>query len=357
MIRKLILLTALAAVWPAAAQQTRILNAERHNEYGLVYTLPTTALRITATARRDVRRAGPYCLYAAKSIGTDRVVNRDEEVWTLQKIEITPIGIPDPEQQYLMQLKPGALTYIGVDADGMLLSINCAPPEEAPAAALLSPEPLEPYSGKEYLEYVNEDFLASQSSALQARLLKENLLEVRDARIALTRGTAETMPSDGRQLELMLENLKRQEETLTAAFTGTVQSETVTSVFTFTPDEPGSTVLFRFSDFAGFVDADDLSGAPVTINVETVETPSLPVDAKGEEKKLPKDAVIYTIPGTASVSIEHDGRTLLKRDVQLAQYGINFGLDPRMFTDKKAPAAAVFNPATGALTRITEKRD
>ena len=48
----------LAAYMPAAAQQTKLLTAEKHNEYGLVYTLPVTALDIEVTAVREVKKAG-----------------------------------------------------------------------------------------------------------------------------------------------------------------------------------------------------------------------------------------------------------------------------------------------------------
>ena len=54
----------LAAYMPAAAQQTKLLTAEKHNEYGLVYTLPVTALDIEVTAVREVMKAGLYYQYA-----------------------------------------------------------------------------------------------------------------------------------------------------------------------------------------------------------------------------------------------------------------------------------------------------
>ncbi len=82
------------------------------------------------------------------------------------------------------------------------------------------PENPDPVNIREYLQYVDEDFIASQSSVKQAQMLAENLMEIRDAKTSLTRGTAETMPTDGRQPELMLESLRHQEAAMTAAFTG-----------------------------------------------------------------------------------------------------------------------------------------
>lgn len=346
--------TALCLAIPATAQQTRTLTADKHNEYGLVYTLPVTAVRFDVTARHTVSHAGPYFQYAKKYIGTDKVVKEDSEHWEILSVKATPVGIPDTENEYLMQLKPGALTSICVADDGMLLAINRD--VDAPAAPEMPEDTrLKSEAGpRDYLQFVNEDFLASQSSAKQAQMLSESLMEVRDAKISLTRGTAETMPTDGRQLELMLNSLSQQEASMTAAFLGTVESQTVTRSFVFTPGEPGRSVLFRMSDFAGFVAADDYSGEPVYVNVKVTRRGEMPVDDKGDEKKVPRDAVIYNIPGAATVSLSHSGKTLWSGDLECSQYGIQFGLQPTLFSDRKARSYAVFDPATGALVKIAE---
>ncbi|MDE6236529.1 MAG: DUF4831 family protein [Muribaculaceae bacterium] len=339
------------------AQQTKILTADKHNEYGLVYTLPTTALSIDVTAERRVEKAGKYFQYAKKYIGTDKVIKADSESWSVKDVKVNPYGIADTSEQYLMQLKPGALTYISVSDDGMLLAINKeadAPDSPANSAGDEAVSNKRPIDMQEYLKYVDEDFLASQSSAKQAQMLAENLLDIRDSRISLTRGTAETMPTDGKQLELMLASLAHQEAAITAAFCGTEYTETYTRTFTFIPKEDGRSVLFRLSDFSGFVDADDLSGDPVYINVKQGETPELPVDVKGEPKKLPKDAVVYCIPGSAEISLKMNGETLYDGELEFSQFGIKFGLSPSLFSDKKAPSFAIFDSATGAIKEIGE---
>ncbi|MDE5551972.1 MAG: DUF4831 family protein, partial [Muribaculaceae bacterium] len=112
---------------PMTAQQTRILTAEKHNEYGLVYSLPITALEIEVTARKEVLTAGPYAAYARKYIGTDKVITHDAERWTITDVKVKTYGTLDTDAKYIMQLKPGALTFIGVSEDGMLLSINKEP--------------------------------------------------------------------------------------------------------------------------------------------------------------------------------------------------------------------------------------
>lgn len=350
-----LLLSAILLATPAAfAQQTRMLTADKHNEYGLVYTLPNTGLVIDVTAVRTVRVPGPYYQYAKRFIGTDKVVSEASESWTPLEVKVYPQGVPVEEDRYLIQLKPGALTSLCVADNDMLLAINReASYEGVPEkpADIRSEVP----DIKEYLQYVNEDFLASQSSASQAKMLAENLMEIRDAKVSLTRGTAETMPSDGRQLELMLKSLAHQEATMTYAFRGLEYSDTITRRYTYMPgDEEGKTVLFRLSDFAGFVEPDDYSGEPVYLDLKVTRRGEMPVDSKGEAKKLPKDAVVYNIPGAAKVKLTYGGATLWEDEMEFSQYGTQFGLQPQLFSDRKAPSAATFNPATGALVEIED---
>lgn len=338
------------------AQQTKILTAEKHNEYGLVYTLPTTALQISVTARRETRKAGPYRQYAKKYLGTSDVIMEDAVKWTITDVKVTPVGVKDDDTQYLMQLKAGALTYIGVDANGMLLSINAEPE---------APQPLAPASGSakgkavssqggvnDYLQYVDLDFVSAQNSMRQAEMIANELMDVRDSYLSLTRGTADNVPTDGRQLELMLNSLKEQESALARAFAGSVSVDEFSSQFTYIPDEEGEEILFRLSDFSGIVPADDFSGSPVYIKTEVLMEGALPVDATGEAKKFPKDGIVYAIPGTAKISIYTDEGGYFDQEMDFSQFGTHFALAPALFTDKKAPSYARFSPVTGALLEI-----
>ncbi len=350
------LLLLAASLTAAHAQQTKVLTADKHNEYGLVYALPVTALEITVTAEKETQIAGPYAKYAKKYLANDHIIAESGESWTLTGISVRPYGAVEQDTKYLMQ--PGATTFISVAPDGMLLSINkeVDMPESADVAAPDN-QGVRRLNGKEYLKYVDEDFIASQSTAKQAEMLAENIMEVRDAHISLTRGTADNMPTDGRQLELMLNSLADQENAMTAAFTGSSYKETVSHTYTFVPEEDTTEILFRFSDFKGFCAPNDYAGAPVTIRINITDEGALPTDDKGQEKQLPKDAVRYCIPGEAQVTISFDGKTLYNKETEFAQFGVVFGLSPSLFTDKKEPSYAIFNPVTGGLREIGTMRD
>lgn len=353
MIRLFIIIIAIFSLFGSlSAQQTKLLTAEKHNEYGLIYSLPITAFQVEVVAVKETKIAGPFSKYSKIFTSEANIISKDEEKWSIESVKVTPYGIPDPANMYLMQLKAGATTFLCVGEDGMLLSINKE--VENPEIETIDIVEIEgqKQTGKEYLEFVNEDFISSTSSYKQAQLLAEELMEIRDAKISLTRGTAETMPTDGRQLEIMLESLDRQEKALMNAFTGSSWKERIVRTFSFIPKEEGKYVLSKLLPSEGLVEANSRNGEPLNISVKIVENAQLPVDNKGEEKKVPKDAVMYCVPGYASLSIDLSGKKLYQKDFAMSQFGLLFGINPSVFTDKKEPSYAIFNPSTGALIEL-----
>ena len=342
---------------PVFSQQTKILTAEKHNEYGLVYTLPTTAFQIEITVVKETYIAGPYSKYSKIFTSDSQVISKDAINWNIETVKVYPYGVSNDENAYLMQLKPGSLTYIGVAEDGMLLSINKEP--ENNTLYLSDSKTIEgtPITGKEFLEYVNEDFIAAQSSYKKAQLLAEEIMDIRDAKVSLTRGTAETMPTDGRQLEIMLASLEKQEKALMNAFTGGSWKEKIVRTFSIIPKEEGKMIICKLNKSEGLIDENSSNGEPIYANISIVEEAQLPMDSKGEEKKLPKDAVVYCIPGVGSLNITYKNQSLFKKSYPMSQFGMVFGLNPSIFTDKKEPSYAIFDPTTGALKELSSIKD
>lgn len=340
----------------ATAQQTRLLTPDKYSDYGLVYALPNTALEVEITVRHTVRQAGPFRLYATKYIGTDKVIDSDSESWEITDVRMRSYGVANDSALYRMQLKAGQNLTLYVATDNMLLGVNTEVEEPKGWEPLSNPEPLMMPSATEYLQYVSEDFSSAQSDARRASLLAAGLNDVRQSRLDLTRGVAENMPTDGKQLELMLNSLAHQEELMLNAFRGREMTETRTARFTLVPDKAGRYVVARLNPYTGFVNRNDLSGAPVYADILEYEQPEVPVDDKGQTAKLPRDGIMYMLPGTATVSLQWQGRELLSTTMPMAQFGIPFALDPSLFTNKKAPACATFDPATGALIKLGEMK-
>ncbi len=345
-------LTASAAV---SAQSTQRLAAAKANDYGLVYTLPVTALKITLEAERTVRTPGEFYKYASRYLGTSDAVASQSESWQLKNVIIQSEAAADPEaEQYLVTLKSAASPFIIVDRRGLPLAINTDEVPERPSLTLpearqAAPSPLE---GPDARRALTAEMVQSSSQAKKAELAAARIMEIRSSRNDYLTGQADQMP-DGEALKIIMQSLDAQEEALTAMFLGTEQTSTEVVTLTVIPTEAESgKVLARLSSTAGPVDADDLRGAPIYLNVDVLSRGSMPVNDKGEPKKMPKGGVAYRIPGEARVSVTFDGKTYASKTFEMAQFGVTYGLDPALFTAKKGASYVIFNPVTGGIAEI-----
>lgn len=352
------ILAAATLIAPAAtAQTTQKLTAGKSNEYGLIYTLPVTALDITIEAERVVRKPGEFYKYALKYLDT-KPITEPSESWDVKSITVYPRGVADEERRYLMQFKNGSTPFIIVNDENLPLAVNTEqiPATDAPVipqAQAAAPTPLQTPTAR---QAVTEEMLQSQSTAKRAELAAAQIYALRQSRTDLITGQAEQMPPDGNAMKLILDNINAQEAALTAMFLGTEQHSTEVETVTVTPTgDVSDMVVARLSAIDGIVGADDLTGSPIYLNLSIEQEGEMPVNEKGEEKRFPKGGVAYAIPGSANVAVTWHGRDLWTGTVPMAQFGVVFGLDPGMFTDKKAPAYLLLDPVTGAIRELGSK--
>lgn len=352
-LRNAFLLASMVWVIPVFSQETQRFTANKHNEYGLVYSLPVTHLNIEVEAVSTIKKAGPYYKYAKKYLGVSDVISSDSQTWDIKEVAVTPLGVPDKQNEYLMQLKGGSVPFLILDSEGLPLSINAEVDEAVVKRKRNQYADKSVLEGNDYASVFSEDMVASESTMKRAEAAAAKIFELRESRNDLVSGNADKMPPDGASLKLMLDELNRQEEVLTAMFKGTVQTETRVFRFDYLPaDDVKNEIVFRVSDYNGIVGKGDLSGEPVYLTLKILEKGELPVDEKGEVKKMPKNAVVYNIPGRANVKLSYRGKTIANETVQVAQFGVVFGLDPKMFIDKKSPAYVIFNPESGSIKEI-----
>ncbi len=208
------------------AQESQKLTANKHNEYGIIYALPVTHLNIEVEAVKTIKKAGPYYRYADKYLGVKNPVIKDSETWEIRDVQISPVGVPDKENEYLMKFKSGSAPFLMLDENGLPLSINIEP-EEAVVKRKRNKMPDKSIlDGTDYASAFTEDMIASESMMKRAETTAAKIFELRESRNDLVSGNADQMPPDGQSLELMLNELNRQEQMLTAMFTGTTQTET-----------------------------------------------------------------------------------------------------------------------------------
>ncbi len=343
----------------AAGQTTTKLEAGKNNEYGLIYSLPRTVIDIVIETETTVRTPGEFSNYARRYLNVTDVVRTPSRTSTVKSITLVPRGVADQDNRWTMQFKSGATPFLMLNEANVPVSLNTEDIPEAEAAVLptpvaAAPTPLETPAA---LQAVTQEMSQSASTSKRAELAAQRIFELRDNRNDLISGQAENTPPDGRSLQLALDNLSAQEAALTAMFAGTESRYTEVSTVTFVPDDEdiSNKVIARLSATEGIVSADDLSGEPIYLSMHVTERGHLPKDDKGEVKKFPKGGVAYNIPGNARIDIDFRGKTFAELNIPIAQLGVTFGLDPRLFTDKKAPAYLLLDPTTGAIITLGTK--
>lgn len=349
-----VLLASVSGSDGAAAQTSQKLTAGKATEYGLVYSLPLTAVDIVLEAELAEEAPGEFQNYARRYLGDmGHVVREPRKSVTLKSVTIVPRGVADSENRWLAQFKAGSAPYMILNSANIPVAVNTGDvPEDAapelPVARPASPTPLQTEAAR---QAITQDMARSSSTQKKAELAAQRIFELRETRSDILSGQSDNTPPDGQAMKLVLDNLAAQEAALTAMFVGTHTSRTVVETVSLLPDSSdfSGRVVARLSSTDGIVEADNLAGSPVTVNLTIIEEGKLPVTEKGEQKKFPKGGFAYNIPGKALLEVCYDGRTIASKEVELSQLGVTFGLDPALFTDKKAPSKLILDPATGAI--------
>lgn len=342
-----------------SAQNTQRLSATKANEYGLIYMLPKTGLTVTIEAQKTVETPGEFYRYAKKYLNIEPIIE-NRVSWTLKDVQINRYAVADESQEFMVRFKNGSGVFMMVTPESFPVSINDAGYESAmPSTSTLKAVAAEPtiLESDAARHAVTEDMLKAQSSAKRAELAAAKIYELRSQRSEIISGQAENMPADGAAMQIALDNIDKQEKALTAMFVGTTSVSTEVKSFNYVPDgddEKTHVVIARLSPIDGIVDADNLSGEPIYLNVTVTRRGQLPVNEKGVEKTFPKEGFAYRIPGTADVDVTYDGRRVAFEAMPVAQFGVVFGIDPALFTSKKAPAYLQLDASTGAIVELGE---
>ena len=238
--------------------------------------------------------------------------------------------------------------------DGFLWGINREPSTQADT---VTEAPVAPKDKKALsaVSVMSEELLKAGSRAKQAEIAARAIFRIRESRLNLLTGEVDNLPADGASFQLVLDNLEAQEAAYMEMFTGVSVVKEETHCITSVPnDAVKDQILFRFSTHYGFVDVDDLSGEPFRLSVSLLEdnrTKASSADAKSRKKESTK-GVAYCIPGKARVSLSSKGQVLAQGDWQMAQFGRVEYLPSTFFSNKKAPASALFSPQTGGLVYL-----
>lgn len=320
---------------------------------GVTYYLPQTHLNITVTATRVTKIPGSLNAYASRYLRLNDVTKEKETIWTIDKIDIEPYGVPDTSKVFSILIKKATIApLVSLTKNGIILSINTITTEDTqkkvPTIDKIEKFTLNPR------DYMTQEILMAGSKEKMAELTATEIYDIRESRSQLSKGEADNMPKDGEQLKLMIKQLNTQEEALLQLFKGTWETETKTFTLTYAPTKNGKkAILFRFSDAFGVVDKDNLAGEPVYIDI--TDQKSIPTEkAEGKKKKIDEQAVRYNVPSNVAVKIYTRDKKFVEENIPMGQFGKVEILSSELFNKRTSTKVQYFQ-STGGIKNISEE--
>ena len=332
-------------------------------KFGVTYMLPQTEIKIEAEATRQHYEPGQFSKYAERYLRLQDVKQEAETSWTLDEVKVNIVGVPDPSNIYFVEMKDRTTApLMELTADGIVRSINLPftgdKKAEQPQAKQQEDEAL-----PDPRTFLTEEILMTNSTAKMAELVAREIYSIRESKNALLRGEAENLPKDGAQLQIMLDNLNKQEKAMVQMFEGKVTTETHHFTKRVTPEEMSNHVVFRFSKKLGFVEADDLAGEPVELSIVNKQLiPEQPAEPEGKSSrsiisiltngnKSAIEGVAYNVPGKADVKLTYQHKDIINTELSLTQFGTREYLADQLF-NRNTVTQVLFDVNTGALLKI-----
>ena len=320
-------------------------DAVRLHEGAVVYALPLTAFEFTVVAEKRTMKAGPYYRYAEQLLGLKDVIAEDNVVWTIKEVIINPVLEGDPAQYYmiesdgLIEINALALRSAGLIMDissdryghGIITGSN----ENNDAGLSFRDMGSDTYYNMEKdttykvvefdTTFVRIPYVLEKRRQITLEQQAENtasiLLELREGRHMILTGEANVFPQD----RAAVDEINRLEDEYISLFTGKSAREKKTFRFFMIPTTEmvgQPTVLFRFSSGAGVVDASDLSGRPIVVEmVKSGNVQNINMIQKDLSVGQKYDKLYYRIPEIVNLRVTDGRNTLGSTRQPVYQYG------------------------------------
>lgn len=317
---------------------------------GVIYALPKTVVQIKLTAQVVVSSVGPYYQYSTRFLNLTDVVTENSTKWKLTSADIIPVGRVDFSRRYKISASANsALPSIALTPDGVISAINTN--GAAPVVATESEAPEIKYATFAEVP-LSQSVLARTSKAAMAEECAQTIYSLRAARVGIITGQVDNRLADAGSMSQALANIDKLERQHVELFAGRRDTITVTKIIEVTPDYNGANniVPARFSESSGFVDAMDLSGKPIYVDLEFDDSAKVNEYAATSKQRQsdPLTGLFYMIPGNVSIKVMDRNILLTQKTIRCTQNGQVANLPANQILTN----ALTFDPATGALTSV-----
>lgn len=347
------LLVALLLSVGAHAQKTVRMDAVKGNDFGVTYVLPKTALDITINYTKTTRTAGEFYMYAERYLSISNPIIESTVEYQFDNIDAQTVGVPNKLYTYLVEFRSNsAAAYLTLTEDGMICAINgeYTFPKKEGVAKKDKPKS----KGLNARQYFSEEILRAGSTAKQAELVAKQIYRLRASRTDILTGDADNMPPDGDAYRLVMQQIDEQEQALTALFVGSEVKEPLTKNLKIEPGEKDidETIIARFSQKLGVVEANDLAGEAIYLSLKAVNPNKglfLSVKEAAEREKKFSKGIIYNIPEKGTLRLEFKDKVYVDKVCDVVQFGTQDVLDHKQFGDRNNPLKVIFYPELGAI--------
>ena len=307
-------------------------------EGSLVYSLPSTTVRLQVKAQKENFCAGPYAKYAQKYLGIDA---RQKDAVTCTVTSVTMESYTEADQAARYTIAPGAQmpAFLTLTSQG-LVSVASGAAESTewrfPAAGKadfsdkgltsnLTSESTTLYRNvKNESAYnkvaVQQEMVVQKSLESRAKEAAEMIFNLRKKRVQIVTGDTDATFS-GEAMQAAVSEISRLENEYMSMFIGYSEYSEQQMNYEIVPSKDNESqlyVAFRLSDSKGLVPADDLSGKPYLMEL-------VPQDVKiPDEKGARVKGIVahYRIPAVCTVKLSDGVNVLLQSRIPVYQLGV-----------------------------------
>ncbi|MCD8314018.1 MAG: DUF4831 family protein [Bacteroidales bacterium] len=309
-------------------------------EGALSYCLPNTSLSFEVEAIKEVFHVGPYAKYAQKYLGVD-ARQEDGTTYILSKITMTPYIEADQSARYYLQTGSKAvdaaflhLTSCGLVSvsDGSFgvssiwrfpVSLDQANQDNGLISNTSSESTTLYRNVKSESDYttvaVTQQVTVAKTVEQKAAETASLIFDLRKKRIQILTGDTDATYS-GEAMGAAVEELAKLEKEYMSMFVGYTDSSVQTVRYDVVPEKDRTMyIAFRFSETAGLMNADELSGTPIVLEITPNEV------YNGGTGKVtstnPSKYCVYRVPAVCTVKLRNGSEVIMTTRLPIHQYG------------------------------------
>jgi hypothetical protein len=317
-------------------------------EGSIVYGLPRTVFTFTVEFERTIEKPGPYARYASDLLGLDKVINEENESWTIEGIEVTSREELDPSEFYVIETNSLFQTNVlSLKKEGLILDLNPESLNSSGNVRLSNEQDINHFSDRDlgsdeyYMvqsdtaykrlsidsSFVRVPYVVEKKKRLTTDQLAERaakrLMEMREGKHLILTGEANVFP----QSDAAIIEINRLEKEYMELFTGKIIKQKVTYTYNIIPNRDNDNkqiLLFQFSELTGPLNGNGKSGTPVTLEiVPEQKTKDLVIIKKQHTEPTAQvfDKLYYRVPDMVNLKVSLGPEIFLNTRKLVYQFG------------------------------------